>query len=78
MVLTKRQVEGLPDGTVLRVFMAGSRWEEDFGKVKKVIKLKDKLYNITDFFDTDEIEDGDPGWEIVVAIGAEDNVRNNF
>ena len=78
MVLTRKQVEGLPDGTVLRVFMAGSKWEEDFARVQKVVKIQDRLYNITDFFDIDEMEEKESGWEIVVAIGAEDNVRNNF
>ena len=78
MILTKRQVEGLPDGTVLRVFMAGHDWQEDFGKVKKVIKLKDKLYNVGDFFNIDEIDDEDKGYEIVVALGDKDNVKNNF
>jgi len=78
MILTKRQVEGLPDGTVLRVFMAGSKWEEDFAKVQKVVKVQNRLYNIADFFDIDEMEDDDPGWEIVVAIGAKDNVEHNI
>jgi len=78
MILTKRQVEGLPDGTVLRVFMAGSKWDDDFGRVQKVIKIQNKLYNITDFFDIDEMEEKEPGWEIVVAIGVEDNVKHNI
>ena len=78
MILTKKQVEGLPDGTILRVFMAGNYWEEDFGKVKKVIKLKDRLYNFSDFFNINELDDDDPGWDIVVALGDKDNVGYNF
>lgn len=73
MILTKKQVEELPEGTILRVFMAGSKWDNDFARVLRVIKIKDRLYNITDFFNIDEMEDDDPGWEIVVAIGDKDN-----
>lgn len=53
--------------------MAGSKWDNDFARVLRVIKIKDRLYNITDFFNIDEMEDDDPGWEIVVAIGDKDN-----
>ena len=53
--------------------MAGHDWQEDFGKVKKVIKIKDKLYNVGDFFNIYEIDDDDKGYEIVVAIGDKDN-----
>lgn len=73
MILTRKQVEGLPNGTVLRVFMAGSKWDKDFGKVQKVIKVKDKLYNIGDFFNINEIDNDDKGYEIIVAVGDNDN-----
>ena len=66
MKLTANQIKELPDGTELKVFYSGSMWEEDFGKVFNVIKVKNKLYHYTSFDNIDDI-DGSDGYEIEAA-----------
>ena len=65
MRLTAEQVKALPDGTVLKVFLSGEFWQDDFGKVCNVIKMNDKLYEFNNYFDIDDIDDVD--FQIIVA-----------
>lgn len=65
MRVTKEELKKIPDGTKLKIFLSGSNWEEDFGKVFNAIKFNDNLYVVADFYDLDI---DDPGYEIDVAM----------
>ena len=44
LIKTKEQYEKIPDGTRLRVVLAGDNWGEDTGTIDECLKLGDKLY----------------------------------
>ena len=67
MKLTANQIKNLPDGTIIKLFYSGSKWNNDFGKVYNVIKAGDKLYHFTEFDAIDDIDALD-GYEIEAAI----------
>ena len=54
MRMTSNQIKELPNGTKLKIFLSGSGWEEEFGKVYNVIKVNDNELR----------EIGDNWWEI--------------
>lgn len=67
MILTNKQIQNTPNGTILTLFYAGSEWQDDFGKTSKVIKFDNKMYEIkSGFIDVQELNDMD-GYEIIVA-----------
>ena len=67
MILNRKQIEELPDGTILRVFLSGIAWDNDFGKAHDVVKVKDKLYDLTGFYNIEDVDDtGD--FQMIVAI----------
>lgn len=45
LIETKEQYEKIPDGTRLRVILAGDNWGEDTGFSIECLKLDDKLYD---------------------------------
>ncbi len=63
----------LPDGTILRIIQTGDEWEDDIFRTCKVVKLNNRLYEISSsFWDIDEI-DADDGYEIEVFYYPKDN-----
>ena len=56
----------MPDGTRLKVFLTGNNWEDDFGKVQTVVKIKDKLYIADEFHYIDDVDCSD-GYDMVAA-----------
>ncbi len=44
LIETKEQYEKIPDGSRLRVVLAGDGWGEDTGTTEECLKLGDKLY----------------------------------
>lgn len=67
MILNSDQIYDLPDGTELKAFLSGSYWDEDFGKVENVIKVKDRLWIIEGYHYINELKEDD-NYEIEVAI----------
>lgn len=67
MRLTAKQVNDLPNGTIVKLFYSGSEWDEYFGKVFNAIKINDRLYHFTEFTDIDDLN-GYDGYEIEAAI----------
>ena len=67
MILNSDQIYDLPDGTELKTFLSGSYWDEDFGKVENVIKVKDRLWIVEGYHYINELKEND-NYEIEVAI----------
>lgn len=61
MRMTSNQIKKLPNGTKLKLFLSGSGWDEDFGKVYNVIKVNDnELREITNnWWEINEIDEKD-------------------
>lgn len=74
MRVTSDEIKNFPDGTKFKVFLSGGYWEDEFGKVMNVIKFNNRLYNIGDFFDIDDINHKD-GYEFEVAINEYENTN---
>ena len=66
MRINEEQLKNLPDGTKLKIFLSGSKWDKDFGKVFNAIKFGDYIYEITGFYYTEEKDE--PGYEFEVAL----------
>lgn len=74
MILTKEQVKNLPDGTILKLFLVGSNWAENFGETSNIIKFRNKLYEINSgYFEIDEMDE--KGYEFIIAK-KEDFIKN--
>ena len=59
MKITREEIEKLPDGTKLNIFLSGSDWEEDFGKSMTVFKFKNQLFEYKPFCEIEDIDSGD-------------------
>lgn len=59
MRITKEEIERLPDGTKLKIFLSGSEWEENFGKSMTVFKFKNQLFEYNPFCEIEDIDSGD-------------------
>ena len=59
MRITREEIENLPDGTKLSIFLSGSDWEEDFGKSMTVFKFKNQLFEYKPFCEIEDIDSGD-------------------
>lgn len=71
--LTYENCKDLPDGTILRLIQTGEEWEKDTFKTCEVVKLNNRLYELSSgFWDIDEIDDED-GYEIEVFYYPRDN-----
>lgn len=70
MIVTEKDIRALRNGTRLTLFLAGSDWEEDFGKAIPVVKIDNKLYEIKpNHFDIEDINnEKDDGLGIIAAI----------
>lgn len=77
MKVTPLNIKKMPDGTKFKVFLSGGHWDDEFGKVKDVIKIGDKLYECGDYFNIDEMNEYD-GYEFEVAINEYDNKNKLF
>ena len=77
MKITSLNIKKMPDGTKFKVFLSGGHWDEDFGKVKNVIKFGDKLYNIGDYFDIKDMDKFD-GYEFEVALNEYEDSNKLF
>ena len=60
MIVTEKDIKALRNGTRLTLFLAGSGWEEDFGKTIPVVKIDNKLYEIkSNYFNIEDIDNED-------------------
>ena len=59
MRITREEIEKLPDGTKLNIFLSGSDWEEDFGKSMTVFKFKNQLFEYKPLCEVEDIDSGD-------------------
>lgn len=59
MRITRKEIEKLPDGTELKIFLSGSEWEEDFGKSIAVFKFRNQLFEYKPFCEIEDIDSGD-------------------
>ena len=59
MKITREEIEKLPDGTKLNIFLSGSDWEEDFGKSMIVFKFENQLFEYEPFCEIEDIDSGD-------------------
>ena len=59
MRITREEIEKLPDGTKLNIFLSGSDWEEDFGKSMIVFKFRNQLFEYKPFCEIEDIDSGD-------------------
>ena len=59
MRLTEKQINDLPDGTKLKIFLSGSEWGEDFGKSMTVFKFGNQLFEYNPFCEIEDIDSGD-------------------
>ena len=77
MTLTREQIKKLPDGVCFKIFYAGSDWEQDFGRVDNVVKVKDTLYVIKEWHSIDDIYNVDDSTQDPFSlIAAIDGVAN--
>ena len=67
MRISSLNIKQMADGTKFKIFLSGGHWDDDFGKVKDVIKFGNKLYECKDFFYIEDMDDKD-GYEFEVAI----------
>ena len=77
MRLTSLNINKMPDGTKFKVFLSGGHWDDDFGKVKDVIKFGDRLYEFGDYFDIKNMDEFD-GYEFEVALNEYDDSNKLF
>lgn len=58
MIMTSNKIKQLPNGTKLKLFLSGSGWDEDFGKVFNVVKINDnELREVTsNWWEIDEVD----------------------
>ena len=71
--LTYESCKNLPNGTILKIIKTGEEWEDDIFKTYTVIKLNNRLLEISSsYWDIDEIDDED-GYEIEVFYYPKDN-----
>lgn len=71
MILKEKDIKALRNGTRLTLFLAGSRWGEEFGKTIPVVKIDNKLYEIkSNYFNIEDInnEDDNDGLEIIATM----------
>lgn len=59
MRITREEIEKLPDGTKLKIFLSGSEWGEDFGKSMTVFKFGNKLFEYNPICEIEDIDSGD-------------------
>jgi hypothetical protein len=59
MRITKEEINKLPDGTKLKIFLSGIDWEEDFGKSMTVFKFGNQLFKYEPFCEIEDIDSGD-------------------
>ena len=59
MRITREEIEKLPDGTKLNIFLSGYEWGDDFGKSITVFKFKNKLFEYKPFCEIEDIDSGD-------------------
>ena len=72
--ITYENCKSLPDGTILRLIQTGDGWEDDTFKTCEVVKIQNRLYEISSsFWDADNINDKD-GYEIEVFYYLKDNM----
>lgn len=67
MRITKEEIEKLPDGTELYVFLSGSEWGSNFGKSIRAFKFKNQLMEYRPLCELEDIDSGDE-LDIQVAI----------
>lgn len=77
MRITSMNLKKMPDGAKFKVFLSGGHWDDEFGKVQEVIKLGNRLYNVGDFFDIDDMDKFD-GYEFEVALNEYENSNKLF
>ena len=70
--LTYENCKNLPNGTILRIVKTGEEWEDDIFKTYTVVKLNNRLCEISSsFWSIDEIDED--GYEIEVFYYPKDN-----
>ena len=67
MRITREEIEKLPDGTKLNVFLSGSDWGSDFGRSVTVMKFKKQLFEYKPFCEINDIDSGDE-FDVQAAI----------
>ena len=70
MRVSEKELKEYPDGTIFSIFLSGDEWDEEFGNAYEVLKYKNKLLVLTDWFDMDI---NDKGYEIEVAYDPHSN-----
>ena len=59
MRITREEIEKLPDGSKLQIFLSGSEWGADFGKSITVFKFGNQLFEYNPFCEIEDIDSGD-------------------
>lgn len=71
-ITNEKDYDKIPDGDMLHIFFSGTGWDNEFGKSYKVVKIKDKIYKVTDYFNKEEcFDEDDPSLEVVLAYDAD-------
>lgn len=65
VILTKEQYNKIEDGTIGYVVLTGNEWDEEIGTSSKIIKFKDKLYEIQGCYKFEESFDTDFEFDII-------------
>lgn len=65
-IINKEEYDKIPNGAELKLFLSGSKWDENFGECAKVMKVNNRLYEVKDGY-WDFNEKDDKGYEFELA-----------
>lgn len=78
MRITPDEIRNLPDGSKIKLFLSGDDWHEDYGKVINTVKVKDKLFVISEFYDIEDLEVTDDKIDKYFTIEAAYNKKDQY